>query len=78
MDTLTRDDVVRLVPGIQDHTALEILDTHASLDELEAALQLLQGADEGLIEIKRRHGDHINRLLEILKESEIRPADDDR
>ncbi len=78
MDTVTRDDVFRLVPGIQDHTALEILDTHVSVDELEAALQLLQGADEGLIDIQRRHGDHINRLLEILKESEIRPADDDR
>jgi len=76
--TATRNDIVRLFPGIQDHTALEILDTHTSVRELEAAQQLLQDADEGLIRLNRQEGDQINRLLEILGKSEIRPADDDR
>ena len=78
MGTLTHDDVVRLVPGIQDHTAVEILDTKASVSELEAALLLLQDADEGLIDIKRRESDHINRLLAILSKSEVRPAEDEQ
>ena len=78
MVTATHDDIVRLVPGIQDHTAVEILDTKASIGELEAALQLLQDADEGLIDIKRREGGQINRLLAILSKSEIRPSEDDR
>ena len=78
MATITHDDIVRMFPGIQDHTALEILDTKASVRELEAALQLLQDADEGLIDIKRREGDPINRLLAILSKSEVRPADEDR
>ena len=77
MTTVSRDDVVRLFPGIQDHTVLEILDTGASVRDLEAALQLLQNADEGLIDIKQREGDQINRLLVILGKSEIRPADED-
>jgi hypothetical protein len=78
MGTLTHDDVIRLVPGIQDHTAVEILDTKASVSELEAALLLLQDTDEGLTGIKGRESDQINRLLAILSKSEVRPAEDDR
>lgn len=71
MATLTRDDVVRLCPGIQAHDILEILGSQASVAELEAALLLLQDADEGLAEVQREHGDRINRLLAILRRSEI-------
>lgn len=78
MRAATHDDIIRLFPGLQDHTALEILDTKASIPELEAALLLLQDADEGLIGIKRQEGDRLNRLLDILSKSEIRPAEDDR
>ena len=69
MVTLTRDDVVRLCPGIQAHDILEILDTRADVAELEAALLLLQDADEGLVDVQREHGDRINRLLAILRSS---------
>ena len=76
MTTVTHDEIVRLFPGIQDHTALEILDTKATVGELEAASLLLQDADEGLVEIKRQDGDQINRLLDILASSEIRPLEE--
>jgi len=77
MTTATHDDIVRLFPGIQDHTVLEILDTKATVDEIEATSLLLQNADEGLIEIKKREGDRINRLLNLLASSEIRPQEND-
>ena len=44
-------------------TVVEILDTDATLGEIEAAVALLQNADEGLIGVKQRHGDRINRIL---------------
>jgi hypothetical protein len=75
MDATTRQDIVRLFPGIQDHTVVEILETHATLGDIEAAVALLQDADEGLIGVKQRHGDRINRVLEILAASGFR-ADD--
>ena len=75
MDTATRQDIVRLFPGIQDHTVIEILDTQATLGDIEAAVALLQDADEGLIGVKQRHGDRINRVLDILAASDFRPED---
>ena len=71
MATLTREDVVRLCPGIQAHDVIEILDTKASVAELDAALRLLHDADEGLVGVQREHGDRINRLLAVLSRSEI-------
>ena len=76
MTTVTHDEIVRLFPGIQDHTALEILDMKATVGELEAVSLLLQNADEGLVDIKQREGDQINRLLNILSNSEIRPGEE--
>lgn len=75
MSTATNDQIVRLFPGIQDHAVIEILNTNATVDELEAAMLLLQSADEGLIDIKQREGDRINRLLNILGSSELRPQE---
>ncbi len=75
MDTATRQDIVRLFPGIQDHTVIEILDTQATLGDIEAAVALLQDADEGLIGAKQRHGDRINRVLDILAASDLRRDD---
>lgn len=75
MDTVTHQDIVRLFPGIQDHTVLEILDTKATLGDIEAAVALLQDADEGLIGVKQRHGDSINRVLDILAASDLRPEE---
>ena len=76
MASATHDDIVRLFPGMQDHTVLEILATRASVAELEAASLMLQDADEELIEVKQRRGDRLSRLLGILAKSEIRPRDD--
>ena len=76
METVKRDDVVRLFPGIQDHTILAILATRPPLEDLEAAALLLQSADEGSIGIRQREGDRINRLLAILGNSELRPLDE--
>jgi hypothetical protein len=76
MITVTHDEIIRLFPGIQDHTALEIIDTKATVGELEAASLLLQNADEGLIDIKQQEGDQINHLLDILSRSEIRPEEE--
>jgi hypothetical protein len=75
MDTATHQDIVRLFPGIQDHTVVEILDTKATLGDIEAAVALLQDADEGLIGVKQRHGDRINRVLDILAASDLRPVE---
>lgn len=73
MDTATHQDIVRLFPGIQDHTVVEILDAKPTLGDIEAASSLLQDADEGLIGVKQRHGDRINRVLDILAASGYRP-----
>jgi hypothetical protein len=62
-----------LFPGIEDHTVVEMLDTDATLGDIEAALALMQNADEGLIGVKQRHGDRINRVLDILAASGYRP-----
>ncbi len=75
MDAATRSDITRLFPGIQDHTVVELLDAHATLGDVEAALALLQDADEGLIGARQRHGDRINRVLDILAASDYRPDD---
>jgi hypothetical protein len=75
MDTATHQDIVRLFPGIQDHTVVEILHTKATLSDIEAAVALFQDADEGLIGVKQRHGDRINRVLDILAASDLRPAE---
>lgn len=75
MIAATHQDIVRLFPGIQDHAVVEILDMQATLGDVEAVVALLQDADEGLIGVKQRHGDRINRVLDILAASGFR-ADD--
>ena len=72
MAAATHNDIVRLFPGIQDHAVVEILETRATLGDVEAVLALLQDADEGLIGVKQRQGDRINRVLDILTASDFR------
>lgn len=76
MATATHDDIIRLFPDMQDHTVLAILEMAATVAELEAALQLLQDDDEGLIGIKQRKGGRLNLLLGILQKSEMQPRDE--
>ena len=75
MNAVTRQDITRLFPGIQDHTVVEILGARPTLGDIEAAVALMQDADEGLIGVKQRHGDSINRVLDILAASDYRPDD---
>ena len=77
MDAATRQDITRLLPGVQDHTVVEILGAQPTLGDIEAAAALLQDADEGLIGVKQRHGDRINRVLDILAASDYRLDDFD-
>jgi len=77
MVAATHKQITALFPGIQDHAAIEILATRATIDDLEAASLLMQDADEGTIDIRRREGDRINRVLDILARSELRLLEDD-
>jgi hypothetical protein len=76
MITATHDDIVRLFPGIQDHTVVEVLATEASVSELEAASLLLGNQDNGLVEAKREAGGKLSRVLDILARAEVMLADD--
>ncbi len=76
MTIATHDDIVRLFPGIQDHTVVEILATKTALDQLEAASLLLANQDEGLIDTKREAGDQLSLVLDILAKAEIMPRED--
>jgi len=76
MTRATHNDIVRLFPGIQAHTALKIIAMEATVDELDAVLLLLQDNDADLIELKRQKGGRLNLLRGILEESEIQLRDD--
>lgn len=76
MTNATHSQIVQLFPGIQDHSVLEILATRPTIEELEAAMLLLNNEDEGMIELKEREGDRLNRLLDVLRRSEIRRQED--
>jgi hypothetical protein len=76
MITATHDDIVRLFPGIQDHTIVEVLETEATVGELEAASLLLGDQDNGLIEVKREVGGQLSQVIDILTRAEIMPTDD--
>ena len=76
MATATHKDVVRLIPEIQDHAIVEILGMDATIAEIEAALAAMTSDEQDLAEIEHREGDRIHRLLHILSQSLIEPADD--
>lgn len=58
--------MVRLFAGIQDHTVVEVLDTGATLDELEAAALLLANQDEALVDAGSPTPVVVSRIVEIL------------
>jgi hypothetical protein len=76
MTVATHDDVCRLFPGLQDHAIVDLLATRPSIADLEAVSQLMQDDDEGLIGLKQRRGDRLNRLLVILSQAQLQAADD--
>ncbi len=73
MNSATHEDIMRVFPDIEDHAAVEILAMKATVNELEAALVLLTSDDKDVIEIKRREGDQIHRLMNILNRAQIAP-----
>ena len=77
MSVASHNDVSRLIPGIEDHAAADLLAMRPSIAELEAVLQMLQDYDDALEEIRRQKGDRLNRLYVILEQAQVR-ADDDR
>ena len=76
MNKATRKDVLSVFPEIQDHAVVEILDMMATVDDLEAALLILTSDDKDLIDIKRREGGRIHRLLNILNQAGVQAAVD--
>ena len=76
MTEATRQDVLRLFPGLQDHATLEILTADPTVGELETLFAMLSGDDEPLIATHRTEGDRIRRLLSILRQSGIQPQQD--
>lgn len=71
MSTATRKEILSVFPDIQDHALVEILDMSPTMEDLEAALGILMSDDKDLIEIKRREGGQIHRLLDILHQAGI-------
>ncbi len=71
MNTATRNDILDVFPDLEDHAVVEILEMDATVEDLEAALAVLSGEDKELIEVKRREGEQIHRLMNILHRSGI-------
>jgi hypothetical protein len=71
MAIATRKDIQSVFPDLVDRALVEILDMQATVDDLEAALAMLASEDKELIEIRRREGDRINKLLSVLAQAGI-------
>ena len=76
MTIATHQDILSVLPGIQDHAVVEILEMKATVDELEAALAAITSDDKDLVEVKQREGGQIHRLMNILNRSGIAPVQD--
>jgi hypothetical protein len=71
MKIATREEVISVFPGLQDHAVVEILEMKASVEDLEAALGVLVSDDKDLIEVRQREGGQIHRLLNILNQAGV-------
>ncbi len=76
MTAATRQDVLRLFPGLQDHATLEILEDETTVDELETLFAMLAGDDETFYTTHRTEGDRMQRLLSVLRQAGIEPRED--
>jgi hypothetical protein len=76
MKTATRKDILSVFPDIQDHAVIEILEMKSSVDDLEAAFSILMSDDKDLIDVKRREGGQIHRLMNILNQAGVQVATD--
>jgi hypothetical protein len=75
MATATREEILRLFPGLPEHAVLALIDANATVAELDAAMLSLQGDDDAIIEFRRRDGTRLERLLAILSEAGIEPEE---
>lgn len=73
---VSHEQIAELFPGIEDHTVVEIMETGATLDDLEAAFQWLQSGDEPAFAARRQDSSRFNRLLGVLTEARVQPAQD--
>ncbi|MDJ0655897.1 MAG: hypothetical protein QNJ40_17160 [Xanthomonadales bacterium] len=76
MTQATANDVQRIFPGIQDHVVIEVLDTSATVEDLEAARMLMQDEDSGLRAFKHQEGERLNALMKVLDQAGIVPEDE--
>ena len=76
MRIATHKDILEVFPGIQDHAVVEIMEMKATVEDLEAALAVTTSDDKDLIEIQRREGGQIHRLLNILDQANVVAAQD--
>lgn len=75
MDTATREEILRLFPGLPEHAVLAVQDAKATTAELDAAMLSLLGDDDAIIEFRRRDGTRLERLLGILSAAGIEPEE---
>ena len=66
MSTATHTDIRSMIPGIEDHAAVELLNMQPTVAELEAALALMTSDGDDLIEFEHDDGSRLHGLLEIL------------
>jgi DNA-binding transcriptional regulator GbsR (MarR family) len=76
MRIATHRDILNAFPEIQDHAAVEIMEMKATIEDLEAVLAVITSNDKDLIEVKRREGGQIHRLLDILSQANVAAVQD--
>ena len=78
MKTATAHDVTRLFPGIEDHTVVEVLASKPTLDDLEAASQMLADQDEGLVDADPALRERASGIVALLASAGLVSADEDQ
>ena len=72
----THKEISRLFPALSDHAILEIEAMRATVDELDAAMLMLRGEDEALVDVRRRDSGRLQRLIAVLHDAGVGPTED--
>lgn len=72
----THKEISRLFPALSDHAILEIEAMRATVDELDAAMLMLHGQDEALVDVQRSDSGRLQRLVAMLHDAGVEPASD--
>lgn len=74
----TSQDITRLFSGIDAHTVLEVLKSEPSVSDLGATVLVLQGENEGLVDLGEHQRANDSRLISLLEAGGIRvPREED-